>query len=83
MDSVSVTNHPIANEQLVLEQGTEPTSLNDLVDDCKEMVFEHLELADLLNMADTNTQLQPTVRQVFERKHSNRRVVIDIENKNR
>lgn len=83
MDQVGVENE-IANEQIVLQQRpTEPSGLNELIDDCKEMVFEHLELADLLNMADTNTQIQPTVCQVFERNHSNRRVVIDIENKNR
>lgn len=75
----------IANEEIVLQQSTatQATGLHDLIDDCKEMVFEHLELADLLNVADTNTQMQPTVCQIFERNHSNRRVVIDIENKNR
>lgn len=83
MDLVGVEN-AIANEQIVLQQSiTQPTSLNDLIEDCKEMVFEHLGLADMLNIADTNTQLQPTVRQVFERNHSTRRIVIDIENNNK
>lgn len=84
MDQVDVEN-AVANEQNVLEQSTQTAAsgLHDLIDDCKEMVFEHLELADLLNVADTNTQMQPTVCQIFERNHSNRRIVIDIENKNR
>lgn len=83
MDQIGVEN-AIANEEIVFQESLiQPTSLNDLIDDCKEMVFEHLELGDLLNMADTNSHLQPTVRQVFERNHSNRRVVIDIENENR
>lgn len=83
MDQVFVEN-AITNEQIVLEQpATQLTNLNHLIDDCKEMVFEHLGLEDLLNIADTNTELQPTVRQVFERNHSNRRIVIDIENNNR
>lgn len=82
MDQVDV-EHPIANEQPESDGPPQPIGLNDMIDDCKEMVFEHLELVDLLNMADTNTQLQPTVQQIFERKHSNRRIVIDYENKNR
>lgn len=82
MEPVNVEN-AIANEPIVLQQSTQTSGLHDLIDDCKEMVFEHLELADLLNVADTNTQMQPTVCQIFERNHSNRRVVIDIENKNR
>lgn len=83
VDPVNVEN-AIANEQFALQQSTEmSTGLHELIDDCKEIVFEHLELADLLNVADTNTQMQPTVRNTFERNHSNRRIVIDIENKNR
>lgn len=86
MAQIDVEN-AIANEEIVLQQSTttttKATGLHDLIDDCKEMIFEHVELADLLNVADTNTQMQPTVCQIFERNHSNRRVVIDIENKNR
>lgn len=83
VDPVDVEN-AIANEQFAPQQLTEmSTGLQDLIDDCKEIVFEHLELADLLNVADTNTQMQPTVCLLFERNHSNRRIVIDIENKNR
>lgn len=82
MDAVVVEN-PIANEQIEIQQQPDEIGLNELVDDCKEMVFEHLELADLLNVADTNTQLQPMVHQVFERKYKYGRVVIDIENENR
>lgn len=82
MDQVNVEN-AIANEQIALDEPPQMMSLNDMIDDCKEMVFDHLELVDLLNMADSNSQMQPTVSQVFERNHSNRRIVIDIEHKNR
>lgn len=82
MDPLGVEN-PIANEQIVVEQPLDAIGLNGLVDDCKGMIFEHLELSDLLNIADTATYLQPMARLVFERKYSIRRVVIDMENKNR
>lgn len=73
-----------ANDETTMEQSTTPTAgLQNLIDDCKEMVFERLELVDLLNVADSSKQMQPTVCQIFERNHSNRRIVIDIENKNR
>lgn len=84
MAQLDVENAIANEEEIVLQQSTtQPTGLHDLIDDCKEMVFDHLELADLLNVADTNTQMLPTVCQIFERNHSNRRIVIDIENKNR
>lgn len=80
---LDIVENPIAYEQIMSQQQAETKGLADLIDDCKGLIFEQLELIDLLNIADTNTQMQPMVRQVFERKYSNRRVVIDIENKNR
>lgn len=82
MDQDSVDN-AFANDHAELDEPPQTIGLNDMIDDCKEMVFDHLELVDLLNMADTNTEMQPMVCQVFERKHSNRRIVIDIEKRNR
>lgn len=45
---------------------TEPKPLNmvDINDDCKEFIFEYLDLADLVNIAETRKQLNSFRRSV-------------------
>lgn len=54
-----------------------------LIDDCKEIILQKLDLSDLLNIADSSKILYPMACQVFKAKYSNRRVTIDNESGNR
>lgn len=50
---------------------TEPKPLNmvDINDDCKEFIFEYLDLADLVNIAETSKQLKKAVCTLFKRRY--------------
>lgn len=50
---------------------SEPWNLSNISDDCKELIFEHLDWADLLSLADTNKQLYAAVCRVYKRKYGN------------
>lgn len=45
--------------------------INNLNTDCMEMIFEHLEINDLLNVADSSKQFHTAVCQVYKRKYLN------------
>lgn len=45
------------------------TKITDMNVDCLEMVFEHLDLPDLLNVADSNKELRSAAGIVFNRKY--------------
>lgn len=51
-----------------------PLNLVDIHDDCKELIFEHLEFADLVNIAETSKQLNKAVCAVFKRNYGNYQV---------
>lgn len=44
----------------------ESTKITSLNTDCMEFVFEHLNVIDLVNVADSNTQFYSAVCQVFK-----------------
>lgn len=47
----------------------EPLNLITINNDCKELIFEHLEWMDLISVAETNKQLYTSACQVFNRKY--------------
>lgn len=47
----------------------EPLGLATINNDCKELIFEHLEWIDLLSLADTSKQLNLSVCRTFKRKY--------------
>lgn len=63
-------NYP---EQLSINP--EPLKLTTINDDCKELIFEHLDLMDLVNIVETNKQLNTAVCAVFKRKYGNKGIV--------
>lgn len=67
----------VQNEENVLVQ-SEPSNLSNINNDCKELIFEHLEWLDLLNLADTNKQLNVAVCRVFKRKYSSAKICLGI-----
>lgn len=52
----------------------EPLSLVTINDDCKELIFEYLELRDLVNIAETSKQLNTAVCSVFKRKYGTKKI---------
>ncbi|XP_055304936.1 uncharacterized protein LOC129569797 [Sitodiplosis mosellana] len=44
------------------------TKINDVNDDCLELIFSHLMLQDLVNVADTCKRFQPSAKAVFATK---------------
>lgn len=59
------------NYQEILSIESEPLTLVTIINDCKELIFEHLEVKDLVNIAETSKQLQTAVCAVFRRKYGN------------
>lgn len=55
---------------------SEPLKLTTINDDCKEAIFKFLNLIDLLNIAETNKQLNTAVCAVFKRKYGNKGIVL-------
>lgn len=49
----------------------ETTNITNLNSDCMEIIFEHLELNDLLNVADSSKHFYSAVCQVYKRKYRN------------
>lgn len=62
----------------MLSIGHEALNLTTINDDCKELIFEHLEWIDLTSIADTNKQLYPSVCRVFKRKYGSINSKIDF-----
>lgn len=60
------------NYEEILSIDSEPLTLVTINNDCKELIFEHLEIKDLVNIAETSKQLKTAVCAVFRRKHGNR-----------
>lgn len=59
----------------MLPEPLEPVSLITINDDCKELIFEYLELEDLISIGDTSKQLYTSVCQTFRRKlHGNGKI---------
>lgn len=53
----------------ILQEVPEPLSLTTINNDCKELIFQHLEWEDLLSLADTSKQLYSPVCYIFKRKY--------------
>lgn len=49
----------------------ETTKITNLNTDCMELVFEHLELKDLLNISDSSNQFESAVCRVYKKKYLN------------
>lgn len=47
------------------------SSITNINTDCRELIFEHLEFNDLVNIADTSKQFYSTVCLVYKRKYVN------------
>lgn len=52
----------------MLPEPLEPLSLITINDDCKEFIFEYLDLEDLINIGDTSKQLYTSVCRIFRKK---------------
>lgn len=59
----------------MLSINPEPLKLTTINDDCKEHIFNLLDLMDLVNIAETNKQLSSAVCAVFKRKYGNKGIV--------
>lgn len=60
----------------ILSINPEPLKLTTINDDCKELIFDLLNLMDLVNIAETNKQLNTAVCAVFQRKYGNKGIII-------
>lgn len=56
---------------------TETTKIIALNTDCLELIFEHLEFFDLINISDTNKHFYCAACQVYKRKHQNTNPIFD------
>lgn len=61
---------------LMMPEVDAPLNLTTINDDCKELIFEHLEWSDLLNIAETNKKLYSAACIVFKRKYGKAKVNI-------
>lgn len=60
------------NYEEILSIESEPLTLVTINNDCKELIFEHLEVKDLVNIAETSKQLKTAVCAVFRGKYGNK-----------
>lgn len=60
----------------ILSINPERLKLSTLNDDCKELIFEFLDLVDLVQVAESNKQLNKAASAVFKRKYGNKGIVI-------
>lgn len=51
-----------------------PLNLTTINDDCRELIFEHLGLQDLLNIAETSKRLHSAACAVFKRKYGRAKI---------
>lgn len=51
--------------------------ISNLNPDCLETIFEHLELNDLLSLADSSVQFYDAVCQVYRKKYLNKILILD------
>lgn len=70
--SVSSANDDIPT----MDPNDATTELTDLNFDCLEKVFNHLDIVDLLNLADSNVRLRKIAAFVFARKHAKKTIHI-------
>lgn len=56
--------------------GLTTMKITNLNSDCMELIFEHLELNDLLNIADSNKHFYGAACQVYRRKYMNTNPII-------
>lgn len=56
----------------------ESLNLITINEDCKELIFRHLEWIDLINVADTSKQLYASVCRIFNRKYGGSNSRIDF-----
>lgn len=54
------------------------TKITNLNSDCLELIFERLELNDLLNIADSSKYFYGAVCQLYRRKYMNMNPIIDL-----
>lgn len=69
--------HLHEKESKILQNEIATTKFNDLCEDVTEMVLCHLELKDLINVADTNKRLQNIARSIFYRKFRHHLICIE------
>lgn len=64
----------VCEQQFDLVENTKITNLNT---DCMEIVFEHLDFHDLLNVADSCKQFYCAASRVYKRKYLNTNPIFD------
>lgn len=57
------------NYEKILSIESEPLTLVTINNDCKELIFDHLKVKDLVNIAETNKQLKTAVCEPHEQPH--------------
>lgn len=70
-------NTQLVKRRKVESDAPDPLQLSHLSYDCWEIVFKFLTFKDLLNVADTNKQLNQMTRSFFEYKYANRLIRIN------
>lgn len=59
-------------------EASESLDLTTINDDCKQLIFEHLDWIDLISVADTSKQLYTSVCGVFKRKYGGNDARVDF-----
>lgn len=62
----------------MLAEAPESLNLLTIIDDCKELIFEHLGWIDLINVADTSKHLHAAACRVFHRKYGGSDARVDF-----
>lgn len=71
------------NYEEILSIESEPLTLVTINNDGKELIFEYLEVKDLVNIAETSKQLKTAVCAVFRRKYGNKIITYGWHHNNR
>lgn len=58
----------------LVQETPEPLKLTTINDDCKQLIFDHLEWMDMINIADSNKQLYASICTAFNRKYRNAKI---------
>lgn len=68
MESIKYTN--------LHAETSEPLNLTEINDDCKILIFKHLEWKDLISVAETSKQLYKAACEVYKQKFGKGRLSI-------
>lgn len=73
-ENYPVSTGDVASEEKIISEAKKITNLNT---DCMEIIFEHLELEDLLNLADSGKQFYSAACLVYKRQYANSYMIFD------